>query len=65
MDWCVLEISGRDAGVLVREGAGYRFFTASSEAGKLDGRCFPSIRKAESAVRQLMMAVDRDGSRHR
>jgi len=54
-----------DRCVLVREGAGYRFFTASSEAGKLDGRCFPSIRKAESVVRQLMMAVDRDGSRHR
>jgi len=61
MDRCVLEILGSDAGVLVRDGAGYRFFTATSEAGKLDGHLFPSIRKAESAIRQLMMGIDRNG----
>ncbi|HYE48966.1 MAG TPA: hypothetical protein VEB20_05215 [Azospirillaceae bacterium] len=61
MDRCVLEVAGRDAGVLVRDGAGYRFFAAGNEAGKLDGRTFPSIRKAESEVRRLMMAVDWQG----
>ncbi|HYC05109.1 MAG TPA: hypothetical protein VED40_17580 [Azospirillaceae bacterium] len=64
MDRCVVQVAGRDAGVLVRDGPGYRFFAARTEAGRLDGRTFASIRKAESAVRRLMMAVDwRDSPR--
>ncbi|WP_119680621.1 hypothetical protein [Indioceanicola profundi] len=57
MERCILEIEGEEAGVLVRDGSAYRFFAAGLEAAKLDGRTFPNLRKAESAVRQTMMGV--------
>ncbi len=56
MERCVLEVAGRGAGVLVRDGAGYRLFTARPEVVELEGRTFPDILEAEAAVRRLMLA---------
>lgn len=54
----VIEVRGRQAGLVVREErGGFRFFAAVSEAFALDGQVFRSAAHASKAVRDRIDAA--------
>jgi hypothetical protein len=48
----VIELRSQAVGLVVRDGAQYRFYTAVREFSVLDGQPFPSPQDAEKAIRQ-------------
>jgi hypothetical protein len=46
----VIETRRGAAGIVVRDGRGFRFFAAMQELGDLDGRLFATPRAAEAAA---------------
>jgi hypothetical protein len=46
----IIETSKGAAGIVVRDGRGFRFFAATSEFSGLDGRLFATPRAAEAAA---------------
>lgn len=50
----VVEVQGRQLGVLVAEHTHYLFFAAVPEAAHLDGARFRSIEQSQRAVAQLV-----------
>lgn len=50
----VIESADSSAGIVIRERAGFRFFAASRQFGRLDRRLFKSIGAAERAIEGLM-----------
>ena len=57
LDRCVLEIAGHAAGILVRDGPAYTFFSASRRFNVLDRERFKTIGKA---CRRLNALADRN-----
>lgn len=54
---CVIEVSGRQAGLVVPvEDGGFRFFAAALEAFALEGQVFRSAAHAGAAVRSVFAA---------
>ena len=54
----VIEVRGRQAGLVVREDkGGFRFFAAVSEACALEGQVFKSVAHAGKAVRTAFDAA--------
>ncbi|QCI65007.1 hypothetical protein [Phreatobacter stygius] len=58
----VIEIGEETAGLVGRDGAGFRFFSATSRFGGLDGSLFPNVRDAHLAVSRHLQERPR---RHR
>lgn len=52
----IVETRDRDAGILVRDGSGYRFFSAGREFNCLDGRLFATPRAAAAAATACLTA---------
>jgi hypothetical protein len=50
----IIEIESRTAGIVAKDGRGYRFFSAERIFDRLDGREFRSARDAERAARALL-----------
>ena len=46
----VIEAAETSAGIVIRERAGFRFYAAARQFGRLDGRLFKTVRAAEHAV---------------
>lgn len=46
-DSYIIEVKSRPAGIVVRDKDGFRFFSASSDFSRLEGRLFRSARDAE------------------
>jgi len=56
----VIEVRGRQAGLVVRQDrGGYRFFAAVSEAFALEGKVFRSAADASRAARAIFAAPTR------
>lgn len=56
----VIEVRGRQAGLVVREDrGGFRFFAAVAEAFSLEGHVFRSAQHASKAVRERLDAAPR------
>lgn len=49
-DTYIIEVASQDAGIIVRDKSGYRFFAASPRFSPLEGRLFRNAREAERAV---------------
>jgi hypothetical protein len=49
-DTYIIEVSSKPAGIVVRDGGGYRFFAATHDFNPLEGRYFRSARDAERAA---------------
>jgi hypothetical protein len=49
----IIEVSSQAAGIVVREGGGYRFFAAAQPFYRLDGRLFRHVVDAQRAAVQL------------
>lgn len=49
----VIEVGSRAAGLVVRNGAAFRFFAATHEFQSLEGAEFRTVRAAEAAAREL------------
>lgn len=52
----IVEVSGRQVGMVVPEGAGLMFFAAASEVWSMDRQIFDSIGDAERAARALLQS---------
>ncbi|OJV04071.1 MULTISPECIES: hypothetical protein [unclassified Nitrobacter] len=48
----IIEVGSESAGIVVRDRAGFRFFSASRRFSSLDGKLFRSARDAERAAKQ-------------
>jgi hypothetical protein len=48
----IIEVGSESAGIVVRDRAGFRFFSASQRFSALDGKLFRSARDAERAAKQ-------------
>jgi hypothetical protein len=48
----IIEVGSESAGIVVRDRAGFRFFSASKRFSSLDGKLFRSARDAERAAKQ-------------
>ncbi|WP_438274356.1 hypothetical protein [Nitrobacter sp.] len=48
----IIEVGSESAGIVVRDRAGFRFFSASQRFSSLDGKLFRSARDAERAAKQ-------------
>lgn len=46
----LIEVASQDAGIIVRDKSGYRFFAASPRFMSLEGRLFRNAREAERAA---------------
>jgi hypothetical protein len=46
----IIEVGSESAGIVVRDRAGFRFFSASRQFNPLDGKLFRSARDAERAA---------------
>ncbi|HWW48671.1 MAG TPA: hypothetical protein VNZ94_12610 [Xanthobacteraceae bacterium] len=46
----IIEVSSDTAGIVVRDEAGYRFFSASPRFNPLEGQIFRNAREAEKAA---------------
>lgn len=46
----IIEVDSESAGIVVRDRAGFRFFSASRRFDSLDGKVFRSARDAERAA---------------
>jgi hypothetical protein len=55
-DGYVIETRDGAAGVVVREGSGYRFFAARRPFYAIDNRTFPRLRAVHSAVEAVAKA---------
>jgi hypothetical protein len=53
-DAYVIEVQGQTAGIVARDGRGYRFHAATHSFNSLDGRNFASPRQAEKAALALV-----------
>jgi hypothetical protein len=47
----IIEVGSESAGIVVRDRAGFRFFSASRRFSSLDGKLFRSAREAERAAK--------------
>jgi hypothetical protein len=56
-DRYIIEVGSEQAGIVVRDPCGFRFFTASSRFQSLEGRLFRSPREAERAATRLIEAA--------
>jgi len=56
-DRYIIEIGSQQAGIVVRDPEGYRFFAASQIFFQLDGRVFRTVRDAERAAARLVEAA--------
>ncbi len=52
-DTYIIEVGSQPAGIVVRDGGGYRFFAASHKFNRLEGQLFRNAREAERAARRL------------
>jgi hypothetical protein len=50
----IIEVGSESAGIVVRDRAGYRFFSANRRFTPLDGKLFRSARDAERAAMQCL-----------
>jgi len=50
----IIEVEDRTAGIVAKDGRGYRFFSAERIFDRLEGREFGSARDAERAARALL-----------
>ena len=53
-DTYVIEVGSQQAGIVVRDPGGYRFFAASQRFYRLEGQLFRNAREAERAARRLL-----------
>ena len=51
----VIEAAETSAGIVIRERAGFRFFTASPRFDRFDGYVFKTIRAAQRAAEELLL----------
>jgi hypothetical protein len=56
-DRYVIEVGSQQAGIVVRDPGGYRFFAASQRFQSLEGRLFRTAREAERAAARLVDAA--------
>ncbi len=56
-DRYIIEIGSQQAGIVVRDLEGYRFFAASQIFFQLEGRVFRTVRDAERAAARLLEAA--------
>jgi len=56
-DRYVIEVGSQQAGIVVRDAGGYRFFAASQRFHSLEGRLFRNAREAERAAARLLDAA--------
>ena len=56
-DRYIIEIGSQQAGIVVRDPDGYRFFAASQIFFQLEGRVFRTVRDAERAAARLLQAA--------
>jgi hypothetical protein len=52
----IIEVGSESAGIVVRDRAGFRFFSASRRFSSLDGKLFRSARDAERAVKKRALS---------
>lgn len=52
----IIEVGSESAGIVVRDRAGFRFFSASQRFSSLDGRLFRSARDAERAAKNRALS---------
>ena len=50
----IIEVSSQAAGIVVRDGRGYRFFAAAQPFYRLEGRVFRDAREAEREAMRLV-----------
>jgi hypothetical protein len=50
----IIEIDDHAAGIVAKDGRGYRFFSSERIFDRLEGREFRSVRDAERAARALL-----------
>ena len=53
-DTFIIEVGSQQAGIVVRDPGGYRFFAASHRFNRLEGQLFRNAREAERAARRLL-----------
>jgi hypothetical protein len=56
-DRYVIEVGSQQAGIVVRDSDGYRFFAASQPFHQLEGHVFRTARDAERAAARLVEAA--------
>ncbi len=56
-DRYIIEVGSQQAGIVVRDPEGYRFFAASQRFYSLEGRVFRNAREAERAAARLIEAA--------
>jgi hypothetical protein len=56
-DCYIIEVGSEQAGIVVRDPKGFRFFAASPRFHQLEGRLFRSAREAERAAWRLVEAA--------
>ena len=56
-DRYVIEVGSKQAGIVVRDPGGFRFFAASQIFYQLEGRLFRTARDAERAAARLLEAA--------
>ena len=56
-DRYIIEIGSQQAGIVVRDPEGFRFFAASQLFFQLEGRLFRTVRDAERAAARLIEAA--------
>ena len=52
----IIEVGSESAGIVVRDRAGFRFFSASRRFSCLDGKLFRSAREAERAAKNRALS---------
>jgi hypothetical protein len=52
----IIEVGSESAGIVVRDRAGFRFFSASRRFSSLDGKLFRSAREAERAAKKRALS---------
>jgi len=56
----IVEVSGRQVGMVVPEGSGLMFFAAAPEVWSMDRQIFDSVGDAERAARTLLRSGQRE-----
>ncbi len=56
-DRYIIEVGSQQAGIVVRDPEGFRFFAASQPFHSLEGRLFRNAREAERAAARLVEAA--------